>query len=126
METNGEKRKGMPEAVAQILRQATVDDSTLLLDLESKYPLLRALLLGGDPESGKAPAAVLTVSRASSGVMLRLAVAPLGVVVDYDCTSLFGTLECIELDLENGSVQWRETWSKGQQRRRAWETALKE
>lgn len=121
MSENGEKKADVGEVVRSILANLEKDESGLLLDMETDYPCLRSLLLGGKPGSGKAPSACLSISRGPSGVVLRLAIVPLGVVAEYDCTSFFGTLEVIELGLDAKRVDWRPDWRRSKKERSAWD-----
>lgn len=111
----------MGEAVRRILAASKESKESLLLDLETDYPNLRELLLGGAPGSGSAPAATMVVARSASGVGVRLTIAPLGVQAMFDCKSFFGTLEMIELELAQGTLKWQATWQREKKERGAWE-----
>lgn len=121
---NGPEQNGKPEvgeAVQKILAASKASKESLLLDMEQDFPQLRELLLGGAPGSGSAPAATLMISRSASGVSVRLTIAALGVQAAFDCKSLFGTLEMIELELSQGTLPWQATWQREKRERSAWD-----
>lgn len=121
MSENGNVRKELGSVVEQILGSLETDDTGLLHDMENEYPNLRVLLLGGAPGSGRAPSASLSFSRSSSGIVCRLAIAPLGVVAEFDCKSFYGTLEVIELELAQRTIGWRPDWRRSKKERSAWD-----
>ncbi len=120
MSENGKAPAPVGEVVEAILSRLEVPETSLLLDMQQQYPLLRILLLGGAPGSGRAPSASISIQRSAEGVSLRLAIVPLGVEATYDCNSLFGTLELIEEQLREGQPDWRPDWQRRKRERGAW------
>jgi len=121
MSENGETKRELGEIVSTILGSLEEDTSSILADMCGTYPLLRRYMLGGKPGTGSAPAASLTFRRVSGGMQCALAIAPLGVELVYPCSSFFGTLELIELELQETTAQWRPDWKRQRKERSAWD-----
>jgi len=118
-ESNGKSDSVLSDLVLRIHQDEEKRRERCLSDLLQDAPNLRNFLIGRDQDGKTVPAGVLTIEAGDGVCQMSLKWYAFSLEATYTGASWYGLLETIEIDMQEGTTNWRSDYRKKRARQEA-------